>query len=141
MNGTKYPRTTVFVVSGQIVIDDPFIRTLNKQKCYDTYVLNKDRVEHFRQRVVDRELTPDEVVIVVINVDDINGGPIADILMPGFNWQEIRDQGQIPFARGLATREGMQEIITYFDAEAGEKIRSKKDLAVVVVDHGVAEIF
>src|SRR6185436_4774477 len=49
-------------------------------------------------------------VVVLLNVDDVHGGPIADMLMPGHNWQEIRDRGEVPFARGLAMRSGIQNL-------------------------------
>jgi len=61
--------------------------------------------------------------------------------MPGFNWQEIRDRGEVPFARGLALRDGIQAIIETFDSEAATKLLKMNEVAVVVVDHGVAEIF
>lgn len=61
--------------------------------------------------------------------------------MPGHNWQEIRDKGEVPFARGLAIRDGIQEALGAFDVEAATKLRSMTDVAVVVVDHGVAEVF
>ncbi|KKT17798.1 MAG: hypothetical protein UV98_C0001G0001, partial [Parcubacteria group bacterium GW2011_GWB1_43_6] len=60
---------------------------------------------------------------------------------PGHNWQEIRDKGEVPFARGLAMREGIQEVLGTFDKEAATKLQSMRDVAVVVVDHGVAEVF
>ena len=38
-------------------------------------------------------------------------------------------------------REGIQEAIGVFDKEAAEKLRGMTDVAVVVVDRGVAEVF
>ncbi|HEA84359.1 MAG TPA: hypothetical protein ENI04_00005 [Candidatus Wildermuthbacteria bacterium] len=61
--------------------------------------------------------------------------------MPGHNWQEIRDQDEVPFARGLAMREGIQEALGTFDDEAAAKLQDMIDVAVVVVDYGVAEVF
>ena len=86
-------------------------------------------------------MTETDAVIVILNVDDVHGGPLADALMPGFNWQEIRDRHEVPFARGLANRNGIQEAISAFDQEAAIKLQGMKDVTVVVVDHGVAEIF
>lgn len=63
----------------------------------------------------------------------------GDALMPGTDWQAIRDQGQVPFARGLAGREG-QGMLDFLDAEAAGK-RHMNDLAVVVVDYEVADVF
>ena len=43
----------------------------------------------------------DEVVVVCIKMDS-GWRPIVDALMPGYNWQEIRNLGQEPIARGTA---------------------------------------
>lgn len=112
-----------------------------KHECQFTYEDNKDHVERFKNRVVALGKTADEVVIVLINVDDFYGGPIADKFMPGVNWQQIRDQGTIPFARGIVEREGMLKILERFDQMAAAKLRTMKQLAVVIVDHEVAEVF
>lgn len=60
--------------------------------------------------------------------------------MPGFDWQKIRDRGEVPFARGLAMREGIRDALGFFDQEAATKLRDMTTV-VVVVDHGVAEVF
>ncbi len=114
---------------------------VGKHNCKNTLGINADRVEHFKRRLVERGMTADQAVIVLLNVDDIHGGPLADVLMPGHNWQEIRDCGEIPFARGLAMRKGIQKALSAFDKEAATKLRGMTDVAVVVVDHGVAEVF
>lgn len=139
------PRATVRKVDGQLVLDDPdalaVIKAVEKHNCKNTLELNADRVAHFKRRLKDRNMTAAEAVIVVINVDDIHGGPLANTLMPGHNWQEFRDRGEIPFARGLAMRDGIQEYLEHFDCEAAAKLKDMTNVAVVVVDRGVAEIF
>ncbi|HFC10573.1 MAG TPA: hypothetical protein ENJ75_00005 [Candidatus Kaiserbacteria bacterium] len=126
-------------------MDDPnavaMIHSIGKINCSNTLKLNTDRVAHFKNRIMERGLTDSDAVIVLINVDDIHGGPLADMLMPGYNWQEIRNRGEIPFARGLAGREGIQDVLNTFDQEAGKKLQNMSEVAVVVVDHGVAEVF
>jgi len=140
-----YPHATVREVDGQLVLDDPdamaMIGAIGKHNCKNTLQINADRVAHFKQRLEDRGMTPEQGVIVLLNVDDVHGGPLADMLMPGHNWQEIRDRGEVPFARGLAMRDGIQEILDTFDKNAAEKLRDMTTVAVVVVDHGVAEVF
>ncbi len=132
-------------IDGELVLDDPdvvaAIRAVEKHNCRTTLVLNADRVDHFKQRLLERGMTADQAVIVLLNVDDARGGPIADILMPQTNWQEIRDRGEAPFARGLADREFILDALRFFDNEAAAKLDSMDDVAVVVVDHGVAEVF
>ncbi len=34
---------------------------------------------------------------MVINVDNAIGAPLADILMPGHSWDEIRARNEVPF--------------------------------------------
>jgi len=141
------PRATVREIDGQLVLDDPdaveVIRAVGKHNCRGTYEMNEERVEHFCNRIKEKGLSPADIVIVLINVDDPHGRYLADALMPGHDWQSIRDQGQIPYARGLAKREGIQEIVETFDQDAAEKLAALGDdkVGVVVVDHQVAEVF
>ena len=102
---------------------------------------NRDRVAWFRRRALERGLAPCEVVIVLLAVDDHNGAALADVLMPGHDWQAYRDRGEAPVARGLAGRDGIQQALELIDGEAAEKLRTATKLAVVVVDRGVAEVF
>lgn len=132
-------------VDGQLVLDDPIavavISAVEKHNCRNTLELNADRVEHFKRRLTERGMTPDQAVIVLLNVDDVHGGPLAELLMPGHDWQAIRDQGEVPFARGIAMRANIQIALEIFDKDAAMKLQSMSDVAVVVVDHGVAEVF
>ncbi|MFA6458978.1 MAG: hypothetical protein WCV79_01090 [Candidatus Paceibacterota bacterium] len=132
-------------VNGKLVLDDPealaVARAIAKSNCRITLEQNADRVQHFKNRIRERGLSAEQVLIVLLNVDDPHGGPIAELLMPGHNWQEYRDKGEVPFARGLAQRSGIEEIIGKFDTEAAKKLSETKDIAVAVVDHGVAEVF
>lgn len=143
----EYPVATVRMVNGQLVLDDPMalavITAIEKHNCRNTLSLNLDRVAHFVRRIAERGTTVQDVVIVILNVDDPNGGQLAEILMPGTDWQPVRDQGQIPFARGLAMREGIQHVLDLLDPEfAAKKLREVKDrTAIVVMDHGVCEVF
>jgi hypothetical protein len=142
---SKEPKAVVRMVGGQLVLTNPppvaIARAVEKHNCRNTLELNADRVAHFKTRLEERGMAASDAVIVVMNVDDVHGGPLADALMPGFNWQEIRDRREIPFARGLAGREGIQKALELFDKEAAVKLRGLADVAVVVVDHGVAEVF
>ncbi|SRR6266568_779549 len=142
---TDQPRAVAREIDGNLVLDDPdalaFARAVEKQNCRGTLDMNADRVAHFKNRLVERGLTPQEVVITVINVDDPHGAVLAEALMPGHDWQAYRDRGEVPFARGLAGREGVQGFLDAIDEEAATKLRDMTDPSVVVVDHGVAEIF
>lgn len=131
--------------SGDIIMVDPVgvavATAVGKRNCQVTLKLNADRVAHFRRRTAERNDSGSEVVIVLLNVDDSNGRAIADILMPGHDWQQYRDRGEVPFARGLAGREGIQKALRIIDTEAADKLAAITGLAIVVVDHGTAEVF
>jgi len=139
------PRATIREIDGQLVLDDPdalaVVQAVGKHNCKGTFEMNKERVTHFAKRIEEKGLSPADIVIVILNVDDTHGGPIADMLMPGHNWQEFRDRGETPFARGLAEREGIQGILGEFDKDAAEELAGIEGVAVVVVDHMVAEVF
>jgi hypothetical protein len=141
---SDYPRAVVREVDGQLVLDDPdalaMIRAVEKHNTLILYEANRERIEHFKNRIVELGRSPKDLAIVIINVDDPNGGPIADALMPGVNWDDARARGEVPLARGLAGREGMQGVVDLLDKEAGDKLRSTKT-AVIVVDRGVVEIY
>lgn len=142
---SEQPIAVVREVDGQLVLDDPMavavFQAVDKINCRNTFDVNVERIEHFKHRVAERGLTASDVVIVILNVDDVHGGLLAEKLMPGTNWQEIRDRGEVPFARGLAGREGIQGVLGTFDKDAAGKLERMTDIAVVVVDHGVAEVF
>ena len=139
------PRAMVRKIDGQLVLDDPdalaMARAVGKHNCKLTFEANKDRVAHFKQRVEELERSPEDTIIVLLNVDDPCGEILADILMPGADWDAIRAQGQVPYARGLCTREGLKEGLELFDKEAAAILKAMTGLAVLVVDYGVAEVF
>lgn len=132
-------------IDGKPVLIDPaaigLIKAVAKSNCKVTHDLQIDRIKHFKNRMVELKSDPAEVLIIIANADDVHGSVIANALMKGFNWKEIRDRGEIPFARGLALREPIQEMLALFDPEAAEKLEKTQGVAVVVVDHQVAEIF
>jgi hypothetical protein len=122
---------TIRVVDGKWVLDDPVAyavaQAIGQINCKNTLSTQLDRVAHFVRRIGERGLSTDEVVIVILNVDDPHGGPVAD---------------KIPFARGLAQRSGMQHAVDLIDTDVGKRLRAIQGKpAVVVMDHGVVEVF
>lgn len=136
---------TVRNVGAQLVLDDPealgVIRAVEKHNLRTLLDQNRERVEHFTRRADELGRSPLDVVIVILAVDDPFGGALADALMPGHDWQAIRARGEIPLARGLAGRAGIQDALDSVDPEAGKKLWASESLSVVVVDRGVAEVF
>jgi hypothetical protein len=131
--------------NGTLVCDDPVaasvIRAVEKHNCQQTLNTQSDRVEYFINRAKEKKLLPEEVMIVLANVDSFLGEVLADLLMPGFNWDEIRQRGETPFARGLASRDGVQKFVDMVDEEEGAKLRDCDDFPVVVADFEVVAVF
>lgn len=129
---------------GQLILIDPMAvavaKAVAKHNCKNTLAANADRVDHFRRRVVELGRNPNDTVIVLANVDDMAGSILAEALMPGFSWEEIRARGEIPFARGLAAREGVVEFIKTVDPEIVVE-ENPQQVQIIVVDHGTCEIF
>lgn len=144
-NNKKGYEAYITIVDGKTVLIDPIgyalLQAVNKSNCKTTFDTHAERIEYFKKRVTEKKLDPKTVVITVINVDSPYGTDIAEALMPGFDWQQFRDKGEVPFARGLAMKEGMVEMIAVFDKEAAKKIDEVEGIPVIVVDHSVAEIF
>lgn len=123
---------------GTLVLVDPdasaLFEALGKDACKRLLAANAERVEHFAERARGR----DDVCFVLLDVDDARGAALADVLMPGHDWQQYRDRGETPIARGLATLGGMvgvleqiQEGLAYAWMFCGDD-----DLPVVVMTEG-----
>lgn len=139
-------RAFIHTQNGQHVIVDPdavaVAKVLSKHNCQTMLDANAERVAHFKRRITERGESGTDIVIVLIDPGDEHGGPIADVLMPGYDWQAIRDRGEAPVARGLARREPITEMVSMFDVDAATKLRAKPDaLFAVVVANGVAEAY
>lgn len=106
----------------------------------DFLAANAERVNYFALRMAEKGWSPDDVVIVLVDVDEPGGfgRALADDLMPGHDWQEIRDRGEIPVARGLCHRSGIQALLDSItkcqEAAAALRALSGKCAIVAVVD-------
>lgn len=118
------------------------LKIISKVNCDVTYRQDPKRIEYFKGRLVERGLPVDDWLVIVANVDDPHGEAIAHCLMPDYDWEPYRKLGQTPYARGLAGRKWVEEVLEIFDTEAAEKLKNIKSVVpVVVVDFGVAEIY
>lgn len=102
---------------------------------------HRDRLVYFTERIVARGLTPSDVVIVVINADAPYGAAILDVLMPDHDWAAIRARGEVPYGRGLATRESMTEVCRLIDPDVAAELAAIPGVAVVMVDRGIVAVF
>lgn len=97
---------------------------------------NAQRIAHFRDRLLARQLDAAEVVIVVIDVDDRQGAVLAEHLMPGHDWDAYRARGEVPVARGLAGRAGVEDFVAHIAPPAAAELRAVRGPAVVVIAGG-----
>ena len=125
------PRAVIREVDGHLVLDDPaalaVVRGVAKHNCRAILEMHADRVIHFRGRLEHHHATSGDQVIVIINVDDPHGGPMADVLMPGHDWQPMRDAGMVPFARGLAGRDGLLQSVPDQESRSAGRRRRRHD--------------
>lgn len=79
------------------------------------YQPQRERLEHMAFRAIKKGLKPDEFVTVAIDVDDPNWKEVVEVLMPNATeaqWQEFRDRGETPVARGTAMADGLLEYLS-----------------------------
>lgn len=134
----------VELIGNKLVLVDPdalaAADAVAKHNCRNTLESQRDRVEHFKSRMVLLGRDPSEVVIVLLNVNDRAAAALAEILMPGHDWNAYRERGEIPFARGLAERKGLEDSVKWLDPECGKRMLTMR-LVAVVMDHGTVEVF
>lgn len=79
----------------------------------ELFELNRERLEHLAFRAITvKGLKPEEFVATCIEVDDPAWTDLANYLVPNGNWQQYRDIGQMPVARGTSMAEGFLEILS-----------------------------
>lgn len=129
----------VAIVDSSVV---EIIRAIGRENCRRTLEGQRERVDYFVRGMIERGVA-DRFVVVVLNVDDECGGVIARALMPGQDayWDELRAQGAVPYARGLAVREGIQEALDMLDAHAAAELRRAVGPTAVVIDDGAIAVF
>lgn len=62
-----------------------------------------------RSKIKSAELN-EQFIVICIDVDDPKWTLLANVLMPGHDWQQYRDQGLKPVARGVVNRESIEAI-------------------------------
>lgn len=120
-------------------VEYSIIRAVERENVRRMLVVTQlKRVGHFEGRLRELGLSSADYLIVVLNVDDGNGAALADVLMPGHDWSEIRARGEIPFARGLASRPELQKAL---DGDAATELSAIDGTAVLVMDRGIITAF
>lgn len=123
---TEEPIAVVRSENGILVLEDPVaegviaaVENANRKNrlrnCLRFLQLSKQAVEKFYRKFVNGTYKQSEYVIVMIDADDYYGKPLADALMPGHDWSEIRNRGEVPRAQGVAELDGVRSYIDIID--------------------------
>lgn len=88
--------------------------TPGSKKRHEIMLANHARLTEMARKAIQANgLTPLEFVMTCIQVDDARWRGIVDALMPGYDWQQYRDRGEEPIARGSA----MSSLCEYLSEE------------------------
>ncbi len=129
------------------VLRDPHalavIHAVERENCRRILVNEfMEPLQRFAMRMRERGLTMAQAMLVSFNVDEPVGAAFADEMMPGYAWDEIRAKGQVPYARGIAMRDGLQEVLDANFPHAGASLRAiTEDVAILVADRGIVTVF
>ncbi len=106
---------------------------------------NKERLEHMAFKATKRGLVRDDFITVAIDVDDPNWTEIVDVLMPDHDWQQYRDRGEKPIARGTVMAEKIIEYLCQVVPDIAPALTSELPngvvRAVVMADGGASVYF
>lgn len=111
------------------------------------YQPQRERLEHMAYRAIKKGLKSDEFVAVAIDVDDPNWKEVVEVLMPNATeayWQEFRDRGETPVARGTAMADGLVEYLSHAcpDIESALTNEPPRGLVrAVVMANGGASVY
>ena len=100
---------------------------------------NAADIKRLKEAAVANGRTGADSAIVLIHVDDRRGHLLADFLMPGHDWQQYRDAGAEPIARGPTDK----DLLVAFLSETGlgtaaTELQSSDELMTVVLHSDMA---
>lgn len=120
-------------------------RAVSKYKCGFTLRTTAYRLGPCVEQSQRLGLTSEVAVIAVVCLDDIYGGPLEDVFADDVDFEVVRavaePAGKMPVLYGLMSRPCVQKLLEAFDVDAADKLRPMTELAVVLFDHGVAEVY
>lgn len=116
-------------------------KAVGKYNCRDTAKAHFPLIQKYVGKMQQQGLKAKSAGILIANVNYPVGKKLADMFMPGYDWQKIRNRGEVPYACSVVLREGFTENLSMFDVEAGEKLRTMEDIPVIVFDHDTVEVF
>jgi len=106
------------------------------------FLPNKERLEHMAFRATKKGLARNEFIMVAIDVDDPSWSEVVESLMPGQDWQAIRDRGEKPVARGTVLADNIVEFLCEVCPDIASALKSELPQgvvrAVVMADGGAS---
>lgn len=98
------------------------------------YEVNQPRLQEFVSRLRERGDAPSDVCATCIDVDDPSWTELVDVFMPGHDWNQYRVRGERPVARGLAGREGIENVMKVLVPDLGQKMATlPRDQVIICV--------
>lgn len=99
-----------------------------------------ERIQYFLNRMDVRGDDPQDIMIVIFGCDDPVGREFAEVTMPGqeSTWQNMRDAGLRPYARGLYHRAVVTEGLGLVYPEVAAQLEAHKGRVGVIVDFNSA---
>lgn len=125
---------------GVMAVVEEHNRSIAGENCRIIYQENLDRVSYFQERLTTTGRSPAEYCMLIADVDDTYGGMLAELTMPGQNWDTYREAGQKPIARGLVGKHWLHNVVEKFDPRVAEQMTFIEDFIVVVVASGIAHV-
>lgn len=105
---------------------------------------NKERLEQMAFRAIQRGLTPDKFMTVCIDVDDPSWTEVVDTLMPNHDWQQYRNRGEKPVARGTAMasiNDYLRKVVPDIETALTGPLPDGTVRAIVMADGGASVYF
>ena len=107
------------------------------------FAVQTPRLAHLAYQTLRRGYTPNDIMVVCIEVDDPEWTLLVQHLMPDYDWEKVRKTGQKPLARGIvamALRDYLSAIVPSV-AHAFDLPRKDDEVIVAVMAGGGASIY
>jgi len=110
---------------------------------HNLFELNVVRLAQLAYKGLNRGMKPDEFAVICIDVDDPTWTDEVEVLMPGHDWQQYRDHGEKPIARGNVSAEFCRYIGRIVPGISKELLKdvSRDRIQVIVLGSGGASLY
>lgn len=113
------PTATVREIDGKLVLEDPVgFAVMSSVERFNLYNADPESVKRLEARA--QEKSKDGVLfsVIIIDVDVATWTELVDMLMPSNDWQQFRDRGEKPIARGVVPRTLLTDMLGIVDENA-----------------------